>query len=151
MQKNKKKCDWTWRSVYRNDRDKSRGGGVLIAVRKTLISSEIFKSNDTELIAVKIHHNHRPTVLAAYYRPPTKHGEKYLETVYKEFTHLKQLTKNGNIWIAGDFNLPDIDWKSMSVATKIFWITWNQDLSLRYPPSKPLIFQLYIPPYRMTN
>lgn len=33
---------------YRNDRDKSRGGGVLIAVRKTLISSEIFKSNDTE-------------------------------------------------------------------------------------------------------
>jgi hypothetical protein len=53
-------------------RDKSRGGGVLIAVRKTLISSEIFKSNDTELLAVKIHHNHRPTVLAAYYRPPTK-------------------------------------------------------------------------------
>ena len=30
-------------------------------------------------------------------------------------------------------------------------ITWNQDLCLRYPPSKLLIFQLYIPPYRMTN
>ena len=29
---------------------------------------------------------------------------------------------------------------------KIFWITLNQDLSLRYPPSKLLIFQLYIPP-----
>jgi hypothetical protein len=42
--------------VYRNDRDNSRGGRVLIAVRKTLISSEIFKSNDTELLAVKIHH-----------------------------------------------------------------------------------------------
>jgi hypothetical protein len=41
------------KKVYRNDRDKSRGGGVLIAVRKTLISSEIFKSNDTELLAVK--------------------------------------------------------------------------------------------------
>jgi hypothetical protein len=38
-------------------------------------------------------------------------------------------------------------WKTL----KIFWITWNQDLSLRYPPSKLLIFQLYIPPYRMTN
>ena len=38
-------------------------------------------------------------------------------------------------------------WKTL----KIFWITWNQDLFLRYPPSKPLIFQLYIPPYRMTN
>ena len=97
-------------------------------VRKTLISSEIFKSNDTELLAVKIHHNHRPTVLAAYYRPPTKHDEKYLETVYKEFTHLKQLTKNGNIWIAGDFNLPDIDWKSMSVATSIYPIRLNKFL-----------------------
>jgi hypothetical protein len=27
----------------------------------------------------------------------------------------------------------------------------NQDLSLRYAPSKLLIFQLNIPPYRMTN
>ena len=27
----------------------------------------------------------------------------------------------------------------------------KSDLSLRYPPSKLLIFQLYIPPYRMTN
>ena len=34
---------------------------------------------------------------------------------------------------------------------KIFWITLNQDVSLRYPPLKPLIFQLYIPPYRMPN
>jgi hypothetical protein len=58
------------------------------------------------------------TVLAAYYRP-TKHDEKYLETVYKDFTHLKQLTKNGNIWIAGDFNLPDIDlnWGVMLVPS----------------------------------
>ena len=32
------------------------------------------------------------------------------------------------------------------------WILKNsKDLSLRYPPSKLLIFQLYIPPYRMTN
>jgi hypothetical protein len=34
------------------------------------------------------------------------------------------------------------------------WILKNskdQDLSVRYPPSKLLIFQLNIPPYRMTN
>ena len=35
--------------------------------------------------------------------------------------------------------------------SKIFWITLNQDLSLRYPPSKLSIFQLYIPSYSMTN
>ena len=38
-------------------------------------------------------------------------------------------------------------WKTL----KVFWITLNQDLSHRYPPSKLLIFHLYIPPYRMTN
>jgi hypothetical protein len=37
-------------------------------------------------------------------------------------------------------------WKTV----KIFWITLNQDLSLRYPPSKLLIFQLYIPPYTVS-
>jgi hypothetical protein len=60
-----------------------------------------------------------PTVLAAYYRPPTKHDEKYLEIVYKEFTHLKQLTKNGNIWIAGDFNrvLVALTFASMSTIS----------------------------------
>jgi hypothetical protein len=39
----------------------------------------------------------------------------------------------------------------MWILKKIFRITLIQDLSLRYPPSKLLIFQLYIPPYRMTN
>jgi hypothetical protein len=41
--------------VNRNDRDKGKGGGVLIAVRRSLISSEIFKSNNTELISVKVY------------------------------------------------------------------------------------------------
>ena len=41
---------------------------------------------------------------------------------------MKQLTKNGNIWIAGDFNLPDIDWKSMSVATSIYPTRLNKFL-----------------------
>ena len=38
--------------VNRNDRDKGKGGGVLIAVRRSLICSEIFKRNNTELIYI---------------------------------------------------------------------------------------------------
>jgi hypothetical protein len=40
---------------------------------------------------------------------------------------------------------------SYEYKNKSVWITLIQDLSLRYPPSKLLIFQLCIPPYRMTN
>ena len=56
--------------------------------------------------------------------------QKYCETVYSR-------SGINHMWILK--------------TLQIFWITLNQDLSLRYPPSKLLIFQLYIPPYRMTN
>ena len=57
--------------------------------------------------------------------------QKYCETVYSR-------SGINHMWI-------------LKNSKKIFWITLNQDLFLRYPPSKLLIFQLYIPPYRMTN
>jgi hypothetical protein len=52
--------------VYRNDRVNSKGGGVLVAVRKTLVSSKIFKSNNNELLAVKLHHTYRSSIICAY-------------------------------------------------------------------------------------
>jgi hypothetical protein len=56
-------------NIFRNDREGSKGGGVLIAVHNSIICSELFKSNNTELIAVKIH-NQRSIILSAFYRPP---------------------------------------------------------------------------------
>ena len=40
-------------NIFRNDREGSKGGGVLIVVHNSIICSELFKSNNTELIAVK--------------------------------------------------------------------------------------------------
>lgn len=33
---------------------------------------------------------------------------------------LKDLAKNNNTWIAGDFNLPDIEWKGMRVLGSMY-------------------------------
>ena len=63
--------------VYRNDCDKGKGGGVLIAVRRSLISSEIFKRNNTELISVKVHHSKRSSIISAFYRPPSKQDQSH--------------------------------------------------------------------------
>jgi hypothetical protein len=49
-------------NIFRNDREGSKGGGVLIAVHNGIICSELLKSNNTELIAVKIHHNQRSII-----------------------------------------------------------------------------------------
>ena len=35
--------------------------------------------------------------------------------MYDDFTHLKHLSNTNNLWIEGDFNLPDINWNNMSV------------------------------------
>ena len=56
--------------------------------------------------------------------------QKYCETVYSR-------SGINDVWILEN--------------SKDIYITLNQDLSLMYPPSKLLIFQLYIPPYRMKN
>ena len=98
-----------------NGRDKGKEGGVLIAVRRSLISSEIFKSNNTELISVKVHHSKRSSIISAFYRPPSRQDHSYLNQVYEDFTHLKYLSNAYNLWIAGDFNFPDINWNNMSV------------------------------------
>lgn len=65
--------------VHRNDRVNSKGGGDLVTVRKTLVSSEIFKRINNERLAVRIHHTHGSSIICAYYRPPSMHDEIYLD------------------------------------------------------------------------
>jgi hypothetical protein len=47
------------------------------------------------------------------------HGEIYLVKV-RNLLHIKELAKNNNTWIVGDFNLPDIEWKGMSVLGSMY-------------------------------
>ena len=104
-------------NIFRNDREGSKGGGhgVLIAVHNRIICSELFKSNNTELIAAKIHHNQRSIILSAFYRPPSLQDMTYTEKIRNDFVHLKTLAKHNSLWIAGDFNLPDINWNKMTI------------------------------------
>lgn len=69
--------------LYRNDCDKGKGGGIFIAVRRSLISSEMFKINNVELISVKVHHSisKRSSIISAFYRPPPKQDPSYLDQV----------------------------------------------------------------------
>jgi hypothetical protein len=37
------------------------------------------------------------------------------EKIRNDFVHLKTLAKHNSLWIAGDFNLPDINWNKMTI------------------------------------
>ena len=65
-------------SIYRRDRPVNGhlGGGVLIAIRKTLDSECILKGSDAETIFCKINQKSRPpTIIACVYRPPDQNLE----------------------------------------------------------------------------
>lgn len=101
--------------VYRNDRSsrtssRERGGGVLIAVLRSLCSCEIVTSGSSiEELWVRIRAPNADIVLCAVYIPPSsnislyndfcKHAEEVIES--------SQLSK---VCITGDFNLPRIKW-----------------------------------------
>ena len=101
--------------VYRRDRRTDDHGGVLIAVRNNLTSTEIHKSTSCELICIKIDlPNKRSMIEAAFYRPPST-DELYLKSLISEITGLKRAHEKAIFYIGGDFNLPDIDWATSSI------------------------------------
>ena len=105
-------------SIYRNDRKTGEmGGGVFIAVHNNLVSYPIeAATKNCEEVWAGINISGSKTIhVGAFYRPPTK-GAIAEELVVLD--HLKasidkvSQTQNHHIWLAGDFNLPDIDWSS---------------------------------------
>ena len=83
---------------------------MFIACRNTLVSYEI-PANCTHEIAtcrVKLP-NAKFLIACCVYRPPNRSTD-YLESVCTELENLILSYPNDIIWIAGDLNLPDINW-----------------------------------------
>ena len=107
-------------TIHRRDRavriDK-RGGGVMLAVRNIIPSvrrTDIETS--AEIVACELRPSDKKKLLfAVFYRPPGS-DLAYL----KEFTKFLRLASKANfenIVIAGDFNLPNIDWSNINGTT----------------------------------
>ena len=55
-------------------------------------------------------------IFAAAYRPP-RSDQTYMDTVNQTLSTLCHKFSNMPIWIGGDMNLPDIEWKTEQLAT----------------------------------
>ncbi|KAL3876446.1 hypothetical protein ACJMK2_034291 [Sinanodonta woodiana] len=103
--------------VHRHDRKNDHHGGVMIALKDDLELLDVQKSKNLELISGRIKLNrNKDLIIDSYYRPPNKTDadEDYLNITYSELTRLKSKKRNTVHIIGGDYNLPDIDWLSMT-------------------------------------
>ena len=103
--------------AIRKDRN-AHGGGVLIAFRDDITAESLDNLNSNcEIVWTKIHFARNKSIFfASYYRPPSDHLAS-LEALQASLTKLyRSHTKTPNVVIAGDFNLPDIDWNSQQTT-----------------------------------
>jgi hypothetical protein len=104
-------------SVYRHDRsvktsDKSRGGGVLIAVKRTFKTKQlkIYQDNiEILLVLLKLGSGKR-LVLGCSYIPPSSDINIYSQHC-EEIERAMTTHEGASLLFAGDFNLPEIEWR----------------------------------------
>ena len=96
--------------IFRRDRS-SRGGGVAIFVRLSLCARLLSFPAGFECIVVELPVSH--LVFSCIYLPPSPDSD----VLQSMFTYLNHLSPAHTHFIAGDFNMPDINWESLTSAS----------------------------------
>lgn len=103
--------------IYRKDRDsitsfKSRGGGVLVAI-KSILSSRILPTthDDIEAIFVLVYVGTDNIILSSVYFPPNSDISLY-EKYCEDLENVSDLYPDADLICCGDFNLPGVCWKT---------------------------------------
>lgn len=93
---------------FRKDRN-NRGGGVFVLVDESVASCQtIVRESTCEAVWCQIRlRNGKTLSVCSFYRPP----QASVETL-SELTSQLEVIKTDYIVVAGDFNLPDLDWHS---------------------------------------
>lgn len=103
--------DWI---TFRKDRFNctTRGGGVIIAVRKHLNCTELNVAPDhLEQLWVKVKISSHFVYLCSIYIPPNSSLETYSDNISVIEGVVESTEPCDRVFIAGDFNLPDLKWQ----------------------------------------
>ena len=103
-------------NVYRRDRPHQAYGGVLVAAKTSLISHQIPTNSNSEavLISIQTQNKNCNLIVGALYRPPNQTSDEYTNSL-TDVMKLACRSPRDVVWLGGDFNLPDINWESMSI------------------------------------
>lgn len=111
--------------IYRRDRDlsnsiKKDGGGVLVAIKKSIPASRLahLELPNLEELIITIPLENDTLFISAIYIPPKSSRDTYTDF----YNHLEYITTNnniGNICVIGDFNLPQLNWQAAEANINI--------------------------------
>ena len=118
-----------YRFVARKDRKRDPHGGVAIIAKAEFDAVEIELSTKTEFVAESFvcKNLKQPLIFGSVYRP-TDNIFKYTEDLCNALSYIGCTYKNSTIWIGGDSNLPDIDWKINSIVCHNYLIPINKSI-----------------------
>ena len=90
-------------TIYRLDRQ-SRVGGVLLAIKDTIVSQQLPSPSNLELLLVCISLHH-PITICLVYNPPNTSAQYRQELI----NYLQSLSTDSSVILMGDFNVPDMN------------------------------------------
>ena len=105
-----------YRSVARKDRPNSSHEGVAMIAKHDLEASEIDVQTTTELVAASFTCKNlkKPVIVCSFYRP-TDNKSEYSQELCNIVKDIHSRFRDHVLWLGGDANLPDIDWKSDTI------------------------------------
>ena len=117
----------SYRFVARKDRPNSSHGGVAIIAKHDLEASEIDVQATPELVAASFTCKDikKPVIVCSFYRP-TDNKLEYSQELCNTVKDIHSRFGDHVLWLGGDANLPDIDWKSDTINGNRYSTTINQ-------------------------
>ena len=95
---------------------------------KQFITSTVENSeNDCELQWAEIQTKNKSVIIGSYYRPPNSNLDA-LNNLKSSIANVSEHSKDKPIILAGDFNLPHIDWENNTVKTGSNQVNHHQEL-----------------------
>ena len=105
--------------IFRNDRTDKGGGGVLHAIKKNLVSSQIQDPANCELVWSEIQvRGRKPLIIGTFYRTQEDDKGQHVDELSSAITRLGDKINTHHIMVNGDFNLPNIKWADNSTFCK---------------------------------
>ena len=100
-------------NVFRADRKKSKNGGSLVYIHNEIPIEETDTFDDDVCSAVICSSKRWRCIIASVYRPPSSSKESFSKMLkfISEFIEKRRKSNKYQLFIFGDYNFPNIEWK----------------------------------------